>query len=82
MNLLQDKDYNAVLRLLEKTHIAVSLIMPVRTIQTGLLPEIDTTMEQDKGLLRQHPASSSSHGISFRDADTPKHCNKGEKGAL
>jgi hypothetical protein len=51
--------------------------MPIKMKQL-LPPEIDTKMGSDK----PHPPAGhySKNGISFREADTPKHCNKGEKG--
>lgn len=43
-----------------------------------LPPEIDTKMDSDKQHSVAHHGSSGN--ISFREADTPKHCNKGDKG--
>lgn len=51
--------------------------MPMKLNQ-DLLPEIDTKWNgaEGDGKHQQHPTSNSK---SFREADTPKHCNKGSK---
>lgn len=52
-------------------------------MKTAVLPpEIDTTLgNKDRAYSRQgHPHPPSSNGVSFREAETPTHCNKGTKG--
>jgi hypothetical protein len=53
--------------------------MEIRTMKTIPPPEIDTKSD-DKAHRQGEFHSISSSGISVRDADTPKHCNKGERG--
>jgi len=51
-------------------------------MKTAVLPpEIDTTLgNKDRAYSRQgHPHPPSSNGVSFREAETPTHCNKGTK---